>query len=344
MTAKTLLSMNDLVAAGLAAPSHELEAVAARYSVAVTPEIASLIDPDDALDPIARQFVPDARELLAHETELDDPIGDAAHSPVKGIVHRYEDRLLLKLVSVCPVYCRFCFRRETVGRGKGAALAQAELAAAMGYIAARPEIREVILTGGDPLAASARRLGDAAAGLAQIPHVTKLRVHTRVPTAAPALVTGERLAALQASGKTLLVALHVNHARELGAAARAAIARLEDAGAVLLAQTVLLKGVNDDAPTLETLLRELLALGVKPYYLHHPDRAPGTAHFRPTLDRGIEIYSVLKGRLGEDAPRYVLDIPGGYGKVPVEEPHLSRISEGRWRAIDRFGAAHDYLD
>lgn len=344
MTGKTLLSIDDLASAGLSTPSEELKAVAARYSVAVTPEIAALIDRNNDSDPIARQFVPDARELIAHDSELEDPIGDAAHSPVPGIVHRYEDRVLLKLVSVCPVYCRFCFRRETVGRGKGGALSRTELAAALRYVASRPEIREVILTGGDPLAASARRLRDVAAGLAQIRHVTKLRVHTRVPTAAPALVTAERLAALQVGGKALIVALHVNHARELSEAACAAIARLREAGAALVAQTVLLAGVNDDAQTLKTLVRAIVALGVKPYYLHHPDRAPGTAHFRMTLDRGSEIYRKLRAEFGEGAPRYVLDIPGGFGKVPIEEPHLSKIADGRWRAMDRFGVAHEYLD
>jgi lysine 2,3-aminomutase len=344
MPAKALLSLDDLAEAGLSAPSDELQAVAARYSVAVPPEIAALIDRRDAADPIARQFIPDPRELIAQESELEDPIGDAAHSPVPGIVHRYEDRVLLKLLSVCPVYCRFCFRRETVGRGKGGALSGAELAAALRYVASHPEVREVILTGGDPMAASPRRLRDVAAGLAQISHVTKLRVHTRVPIAAPALVTAERISALQASGKRLYVALHVNHARELSEAARAAIARLRDADAALLAQTVLLAGVNDDASTLQALMRAVVALGVKPYYLHHPDRAPGTAHFRLTIDRGRGIYGKLKADLGADAPRYVLDIPGGFGKVPIEEPHLVKIADGCWRAVDRFGVAHEYLD
>ncbi len=343
MTQKTLLSVDELAGAGLLAPAPELRAVEARYSVAVTPAIAALIESDDPADPIARQFLPDARELETRRVELADPIGDDAHSPLPGLVHRYGDRVLLKLLSVCPVYCRFCFRRETVGRGKGGALSDAELAAALAYVAARPEIVEVILTGGDPLAASARRLRTVARGVARIPHVAKLRLHTRVPTAAPELVTTERLEALRESGKALYVALHVNHPRELSEDACTAIARLRACGATLLTQTVLLAGVNDDAATLAALMRALKAVGARPYYLHHPDLAPGTAHFRLPLERGQRIYAELAQRLESSAlPRYVLDLPGGYGKIPVEAPHVFLDAKGVWRATDRFGAAHVY--
>jgi lysine 2,3-aminomutase len=217
------------------------------------------------------------------------------------------------------------------------------LDAALKYIAARPEIFEVILTGGDPLAASARRLREVATRLAQIAHVKLLRVHTRVPTAAPELVTSERLEALQASGKALYVALHVNHARELNARAREAIAKLHGAGASLLSQTVLLTGVNDDADTLEALLRTLVSLRIQPYYLHHPDLAKGTAHFRLSLARGREIYKELAQKVGGHAlPRYVLDLPGGFGKIPVEEAQVFRGADGGWRVVDRFGGVHGY--
>ena len=177
---RTLNSLDDLARAGLLAPSDALRAVTARYSVAVTPQIAALIDPADADDPIARQFLPDARELVTQQVELADPIGDDAHSPVPGLVHRYPDRVLLKLLSVCPVYCRFCFRRETVGQGKGGVLPDDALDAALKYIAARPEIFEVILTGGDPLAASPRRLREVATRLAA-DHAceTAARAHAR---------------------------------------------------------------------------------------------------------------------------------------------------------------------
>jgi lysine 2,3-aminomutase len=341
VTVKTLRSIDDLAIAGFVAPSHGLRVVAERYAIAVTPQIAALIDRADSNDPIGRQFLPDARELETTAAELADPIGDAAHSPVPGIVHRYRDRVLLKLVSVCPVYCRFCFRRDMLG--ESGALDAQTLARALDYVATHEEIAEVILTGGDPLAASARRLRALAERLATMPHVTRLRVHTRVPTAAPGLVTKERLEALRAAKKKLVVALHVNHARELSPRARAAIMRLKDAGAKLLSQSVLLKGVNDDAATLDALLDALVAQGVEPYYLHHPDLAKGTAHFRLSLARGQEIYAAL-GRLRQSKPlpRYVLDLPGGFGKVPVEAPHLVRVRDGSWRARDRFGVEHRY--
>ncbi|GLI92527.1 lysine 2,3-aminomutase [Methylocystis echinoides] len=342
---KTLRSLSELAGAGLAADAEDaaLRAVAARYSVAVTPEVATLIDRNDPADPIARQFLPDARELTTLPQELADPIGDDAHSPVAGVVHRYPDRVLLKLLTVCPVYCRFCFRRETVGAGKGALLGEAETTAALDYIARTPQIFEVILTGGDPLMLSARRLTAVARRLAEIEHVRILRVHSRAPTAAPDLVSPERLAALKESGKALYLALHVNHARELSAPARAAIATLRAAGVTLLSQTVLLAGVNDDAGVLETLMRDLLALGVKPYYLHHPDLAPGTRHFRLNIEAGKRLYAELSRRLtGIGVPAYVLDIPGGFGKTPVMG--LEADGAGGFHVTDRTGRVHVYRD
>jgi lysine 2,3-aminomutase len=345
MSGKTLRSLADLMSAGLspAGVDEKLRAVAARYSVAVTPEVDALIDRDDPADPIARQFLPDVRELMTLPQELADPIGDDAHSPVPGVVHRYPDRVLLKLLTICPVYCRFCFRRETVGAGKGDLLGEAEVQAALDYIDARPKIFEVILTGGDPLMLSPRRLASVAGRLAAVEHVKLLRVHSRAPTAAPELVTPERLAALRGSGKALYLALHVNHPRELSPAARAAIARLRAAGVTLLSQTVLLAGVNDDADTLEALMRDLLALGVKPYYLHHPDLAPGTRHFRLNIEAGKRLHAELSRRLtGIGVPAYVLDIPGGFGKTPVAG--MEADGSGGFRVTDRTGRVHFYRD
>ncbi|MBY6241894.1 lysine-2,3-aminomutase-like protein [Methylosinus sp. Sm6] len=344
-TAPTLKSPADLVAAGLLAPAAApaLAAVASRYSVAVTPDIAALIDRADPRDPIARQFLPDPRELDTRAEELADPIGDGPFSPMEGLVHRYPDRVLLKLLSVCPVYCRFCFRRESVGHGKGGALSDEALSRALAYIAARPAIFEVILTGGDPLALSARRLRAVAERLREMEHVALLRIHTRAPTASPDLASPDRLAALTASGKAVYMALHVNHARELTPRAREAIARIQEAGVTTLAQTVLLRGVNDDADTLERLMRALASLRVKPYYLHHPDLAPGTSHFRVSIDEGRALYAELARRVsGVASPAYVLDIPGGYGKVPLQPPHLERSPDGGWLVRDRAGRAHAY--
>jgi lysine 2,3-aminomutase len=194
----TLRSPAAIADTGLIAPARvaELEAVAARYAVAITPAMAELIDVDDPADPIARQFVPDAAELAAMPEENADPIGDGAHEVTPGLIHRYPDRVLLKLVSACAVYCRFCFRRETVGQGE--AMSKAELAAALAYIRSRPEIWEVIVSGGDPLVASPRRLRALTAALAKIDHVKVVRFHTRVPVVAPERVTPALVAALKA--------------------------------------------------------------------------------------------------------------------------------------------------
>jgi lysine 2,3-aminomutase len=301
----------------------ELAAVAAHYAVAITPAMADLIERGDVQDPIARQFVPDAAELVAQAEERRDPIGDDALSPVDGIVHRYPDRVLLKVVNACAVYCRFCFRRETVGPGRGG-LSPAALDAALGYIAARPQIWEVILTGGDPLVLSARRLKAVVTRLAAIAHVKVIRVHTRVPVAAPERISAALVRALRAPDKSTFVVLHANHPRELSKAARAACARFIDAGIPMLSQSVLLHGVNDDAATLGALMRALVECRIKPYYLHHADLAPGTAHLRTSIAEGQALMRALRGRYsGLCQPAYVLDIPDGYGKSPIGPNYLS---------------------
>jgi len=351
----TLREPTELVAHGLVSVRDlpDLEKVAARYAVAVTPDIAALIDPDDPDDPIARQFVPAAEELVAAPGENADPIGDHAHSPVAGIVHRYPDRVLFKLVHVCAVYCRFCFRREMVGPGKASALSQGAYDNALAYIRAHSEIWEVILTGGDPLMLSPRRLAEIMADIAGIDHVRIIRIHTRVPVADPARISGEMIAALKVKAATTWVALHANHVRELTDAARAACADMVDAGIPMVSQTVLLRGVNDNAAALEALMRAFVECRIKPYYLHHGDLAPGTAHLRTTLAQGQDLMRGLRGRLsGLCQPDYVLDIPGGHGKAPVGPNYLSQAdsfseereadAETRYRVVDYCGDVHLY--
>ncbi len=315
-----------------------LARVAARYAVAITPHLDRLMRAEGKDGPVARQFRPDVRELDDAPEERPDPIGDAAHSPVPGIVHRHRDRVLLAPLLACPAYCRFCFRRETVGKvGANLALSAAELDAALGYIAAHDEIWEVILTGGDPFALSARRLGAIVRRLDAIAHVEVIRVHTRVPVVDPARVTPALVAALAAS-KPVYVAIHCNHADELTGEARAACARLADAGHPLLAQTVLLKGVNDDPATLEALMRALVRNRIRPYYLHQPDLAPGTGHFRTTIAQGQALAAALRARAsGLCQPTYVLDIPGGHGKVPIGPCYL-----GDGQVVDTAGRTHRY--
>ncbi len=353
--AATLRQPAELIETGLAPASAlaDLEKVAARYAIAVTPDIAALIDPDDPDDPIARQFIPDAAELVEQPGENADPIGDDAHSPVPGIVHRYPDRVLFKLVHVCAVYCRFCFRREMVGPGKATALTQGAYDNALAYIRAHPEIWEVILTGGDPLMLSPRRLAEIMADLARIDHVRIIRIHTRVPVAEPSRISGEMVAALKVNGATTWVALHANHVRELTRNARAACAAIVDAGIPMVSQSVLLRGVNDDVTTLEALMRGFVECRIKPYYLHHGDLAPGTSHLRTSLEKGQEIMRRLRARVsGLCQPDYVVDIPGGHGKAPVGPGYLSvedsfspqreQPPEKRYRIIDYCGDVHLY--
>ncbi|MDI4233317.1 lysine-2,3-aminomutase-like protein [Bradyrhizobium sp. Arg237L] len=349
----TLRQPAELIERGLApeAALADLEQVAARYAIAVTPDIAALIEPDDPNDPIARQFIPAADELVTQVSENADPIGDDAHSPVPGIVHRYPDRVLFKLVHVCAVYCRFCFRREMVGPGKASALSEDAYRDALSYIRSRPEIWEVILTGGDPLMLSPRRLAEIMADIAAIDHVKIIRLHTRVPVADPARVSPEMVRALRVEGATTWVAIHANHPRELTPEARAACARLADAGIPLVSQTVLLKGVNDEAATLEGLMRAFVECRIKPYYLHHGDLAPGTAHLRTTIEEGQELMRSLRGRVsGLCQPDYVLDIPGGHGKAPIGPRYLTQdnppqregVNETRYRVVDYCGDVHLY--
>ncbi len=342
----TIRSVPALADAGLVPAEHDqtLEAIAKRYAIAITPEMSALIDPDNPNDPIARQFVPDVRELATHPAEIADPIADHAHSPVPGLVHRHRDRVLLKIVGVCPVYCRFCFRREMVGPHAGHTLKAEELGAALDYIRAHAEVSEVILTGGDPFLLSPQRVMRLTQMLNAMTHVRVLRWHTRVPVVAPQLVTTDFIAALRSFHATTVVALHVNHPRELTHDARTAIAQLANVGIPLLSQTVLLSGINDDSGTLETLMRALVSCRVKPYYLHHADLAPGTAHFRVPIARGMDLMRELNRRLpGYARPDYVLDLPGGYGKVSLLSHAVQRTPDG-YRITDAHGRTHLYRD
>lgn len=344
---KSLRNAADLAEASLIPRKalSDLEQVAARYAVAITPAMIDLMDRADPHDPIARQFVPDACELDARREETADPIGDDAYSPMEGVVHRYPDRVLLKLTDLCATYCRFCFRRETVGPLGTSLLSPQALTQALRYIAERPEIWEVILSGGDPLVLSDRRLRVVVKGLAAIPHIKIIRVHTRVPVVDPDRITPGLVRTLRAEDKATYVVLHANHPRELSQAARAACARFVDAGMPMLSQSVLLRGVNDDPQVLGELMRAFVECRIKPYYLHHGDLAPGTAHFRTTIEEGQNLMRALRGRYsGLCQPTYVLDIPGGHGKSPIGPSYLARENGGcrRYRVEDFNGRNHVY--
>lgn len=327
--------------------SEELDSVCNKFAVAISPAMQQQIDSASNDDPVAKQFVPDVKELNIQESELPDPIGDLRHSPLPGLVHRYPDRVLLKPVSVCPVYCRFCFRREKVGPGN-AALTPQQLDAAFEYIEQHKEIWEVILTGGDPLIMKPQKLAQILKRLEAIEHVAVVRIHTRVPVVAPEKISFEMLQALQLQHKPTYIVLHANHANEFSSPARAACAMLANNGLLLLSQTVLLHGVNDNLSAMQNLLRTFVKNKIKPYYLHHLDLAKGTSHFRVSVAKGQELMRKLRGTIsGVCMPTYVLDVPGGYGKVPIDYCYLQRLAGCNDAGVhyvveDCYGKMHDY--
>jgi lysine 2,3-aminomutase len=340
---RALTSLQQLVDGGLVSPteSADLATVLETFSMRVTREAADLMESRDAQDPIALQYLPSMKELRRSSREISDPIGDVIKTVVPGLIHRYPDRVVLKIINVCPVYCRFCFRREIVGRGERV-MQEEDFARALAYIEKSPEVWEVILSGGDPLMLSAQRLANALTRIANIEHVATLRIHTKVPIVDPGRVTAELVATMRLA-KPVWVVVHCNHPREVTPKVKEALGRLVDAGIPLLSQTVLLKGVNDDAETLEALFRSLISSRVKPYYLHQLDLAPGTSHFRTPIREGQELVRRLRGRLsGICQPTYVLDIPGGHGKVPVNPLWARQMDDNSWEVTDYLGVVHSY--
>lgn len=321
-----------------------LEKVADTFSMSITPEMQTLIG-QDLEGPIAKQFIPSVKELVTLQVEQQDPIGDQSHSPLKGIVHRYPDRCLLMPVQVCPVYCRFCFRREKVSQ-LGGTLTSAELNQAYAYIQSHKEIWEVIFSGGDPLILKPKALQSIFTSLDPISHVEVLRIHTRIPVVDSKKINQEMMNALKNTSKTLYIILHVNHPKEFTEDAIEAIAKLADAGIPLLSQTVLLKDINDNIDTLSELMRLFVKHRIKPYYLHHGDLAKGTAHFRTSIKHGQALMHALRGRFsGLCQPTYVLDIPGGYGKVPIHDCYWTMSPQSDEFIISDYkGKKHIYRD
>ncbi|NPD15900.1 lysine-2,3-aminomutase-like protein [Xinfangfangia sp. D13-10-4-6] len=339
LPARAITGVDGLIRDGLvdAAGRRVLTEVGEAFRIRISPAMQQ-----KGAEGVLAQFLPDARELNILPEELVDPIGDDAHRPVQGLTHRYPDRVILHATQTCEVYCRFCFRREAVG--ETGQLAEDEFLRVLAYLRDHPQIWEVILTGGDPLTLSRRRLADMLARLSEIPSVQVIRFHTRIPVVAPERITDDLVQAMQIRPAVWLV-VHTNHADEITPAAEAAFRRLTRAGVPLLSQTVLLKGVNAEPDLLEQLFRALIRNRVKPYYLHHPDLAKGTGHFRLTIREGQAIMAALRGRIsGTALPTYVLDIPGGHGKVPIGPDYLQEEGPGRWLVTDPQGGLHDYRD
>jgi len=296
-----------------------LAAVEDKYPLKITPYYLSLIK--HVGDPIWKQAVPDQRELDVDG--LIDPLGEENLSPVPAVIHRYPDRVIFLASGSCAGYCRFCTRKRKVGC-PSMAVSFRELREGVEYIAATPAIKDVIFSGGDPLILPDSVLEDLLTRVHQIPHVDIIRIGSRVPVTLPERIT-ERLCRMLKKYHPLYLNTHFNHPRELTPQAAEACARLVDAGIVMGNQTVLLKGVNDDVETIQELFRGLLKMRVRPYYLHHMDLVQGTGHFRTSVDSGLRIMSSLRGPVsGLASPYYIVDLPGGKGKVPLLPEQVKR--------------------
>lgn len=309
----------------------------------ITPYYLSLLDRNDPACPLRMQVVPHAHEALTDPGDLADPLGEEAHQVAPHLVQRYPDRALLLVTDRCAVYCRFCTRSRMVGHGDGA-LSLDALAPAFAYLRAHPEVRDVIVSGGDPMAMATAKLVRVLAALREIPSVETIRLATRVPVTLPMRVTGELLTAMRPH-HPIWVMTHFNHPRELTDESRAACTRLADAGFPVMNQSVLLRGINDSAEVLEALFRGLIRVRVRPYYLLQADPVQGTAHLRTPLARGLEIMGQLQGRLTSIAlPKLICDTPGGRGKVPLFPPAI--VSQGEGRTVLRTfrGEEVTYLD
>lgn len=337
---KTLRTTQDLLDAGYISETQKnaIEDVAQIYATAIPPAFQKIITHPD--DPIGRQVIPNTAETIKQTYENTDPIGDDALSPLKGIVHRYADRALLKPLLICPLYCRFCFRREHVGP-EGGVLTDEELEKAFHWIETHSQIQEIILTGGDPFMLSPRRMKKIITRLSTIPHITTIRIHTRVPFAAPEKITNSFLESLE-TDRALWIVVHANHAKEFTQEAKDALKKLLQKGIPLLSQSVLLKNINDTIEALENLLRAFVQSRVKPYYLHHLDNAPGTAHFQVPIEEGQKLLQSLRGRVSGLAwPTYILDIPQGKGKVPIGPHYLLPPSEENEKSGEKRVRAPD---
>jgi lysine 2,3-aminomutase len=303
-------------------------AMAAGLPISITPYYLALCDPKDPDCPIRRQCIPRAEEAIAVKGDLRDPLGEEAHEVAPHLIQRYPDRVLLIATDRCGVYCRFCTRSRLVGDG-GGARSMAALQPALAWIEAHPEVHDVIISGGDPCVMSTERLARLLRRIRQIDHVDYVRLATRAPVTLPQRITEELAAAIRESHESTWVMTHFNHPKELTEEARAACARLVDAGLPVMNQTVLLRGVNDNENSLEELFRGLVRSRVRPYYLLQMDPVGGTGHLRTPLRRGIELMAALQGRVsGIALPKLIVDTPGGMGKVPIGPNYLRREQDG----------------
>jgi lysine 2,3-aminomutase len=326
----------------------EREAVAALggggLPMSITPFYAGLMDPDDPECPIRRSLIPTTAEHRTAPDELADPCGEDADTVVPGLVHRYPDRVLFLAVGACAVYCRYCTRSRMVGGGEGYSFNREQWRAAIRYIESRPEIRDVLISGGDPLLLEDHHLDDLLGALRAIPHVEVLRIGTKIPAVLPQRITPELVAVLR-KYHPFMMSLHFIHPAEMVPEVTAACERLADAGIPLGSQTVLLKGINDDPAVMKDLMHRMLRARVRPYYLYQCDPIQGSAHFRTPVRDGIQIIESLRGHTtGYAVPTYVVDAPGGGGKVPVGPNYVLGQMGEQWVLRNWANRVYEYHD
>ncbi|MCB1086197.1 MAG: KamA family radical SAM protein [Verrucomicrobiae bacterium] len=312
-----------------------------KLALAITPHFFNLIDRDDPGCPIRRQVIPRVEETWTDDYEMSDPCGEDSHMPVPGLVHRYPDRVLFLVTDRCASYCRYCTRSRVVS-GAGDQDLETDFEAAFRYLESHTEVRDVLLSGGDPLLFSDKRLETILSRLRAIPHIEFLRIGSRVPIFLPQRITPE-LCAMLRKYHPLFISVHANHPRELTTEVRAALERLADAGIPLGNQSVLLRGVNDDADTMKALIHKLLMCRVRPYYLYQMDLIRGSRHLRASVAKGIEIIEQLRGHTtGYAVPQYVIDAPGGGGKIPVNPEYVIQRTDDRVLLRNYEGKVFEY--
>lgn len=342
---RTIINTNGLVENGLINidEKKQIEEVAEFFSIGISKTMQGQILNNNNNDPIFAQFVPSAVENIVNEYEIYDPIGDDEHLKLNGLVHRYNNRALVKLNKVCPVYCRFCFRREKIGRAKANGLNFDELNQILEYLEKNSQINEVILSGGDPLIYNKKSLSYLCEGLNKLPNIEILRIHSRVPIVSPDLVNSALLNSINKFQKAKFLIIHINHIQELSEISIEILKKIQKSDILILSQTVLLKGINDKPEVLAKLFSKLLSLQIKPYYLHHPDLARGTSHFGLNLEQGMKIYNDLKSLIsGLGLPRYVLDIPKGFGKIDLNLDNVKIDENQNYKVRDKNGNWHFY--
>ncbi len=314
-----------------------------RFIMAIPPYWAALMDPEDTMCPIRRQAVPVEDEYRLSPNDLIDPLAEDSHMPVPGLVHRYPDRVLLLVVEVCAMYCRFCTRSRVVGTSAGFSKS-ANIDQAIEYIKTHRKIRDVLISGGDPLTLSDERLDEILGKLRAIPHVEFIRIGTRNPVTLPYRIT-ESFCQVVKKHKPIWMSLHFNHPKEVTPPVKRACNLLADSGIPLGSQTVLLKGINDRPAIMKKLLHELLKIRVRPYYIYQCDPVKGTAHFRTPVSAGIQVIEKLRGHTtGYAVPTFVIDGPGGGGKIPMMPNYVVSVKDGVWVLRNYAGKLFSYKE